>query len=447
MVPNALYILDAFAFGTFLLSYYWNCYRKGYRMDFWHAQLVIFCVVPYMLMLPFASNPLNALIVGQDFRGVAAATPTVFLMAMAGYFSLFAGGVLWNLRLGIGLRRAAGRVLDVVPRGSMMLMSSRELLIFLSAVCFSAQLGILSVYFSAEGFGFNLRAYTFENPGIRPFAQMAALSSMLVAAHGLARYLDRREKSVLAAAGLLILGLLFFGQRGNIIFTCLNVALCYIIQRRKTIGLFRTVVTGAAALMLILYLGSVREGDYSPTAFLTSLAFLIFFGNNLCDLRDFAWMYSHWDHQLWLGRTYLAGMMTFVPRSASSFREIWTFGVATGRTVGLDTETHPGLKPGQFGEAYFNFGLLGVIVFGIVMGIIVRRADLGAKSALRSDRPSIMRAFAYASLINVAACLNTSAALPGMYALVGLYLLAWFYLRARVLVFPRSSSSARSALS
>lgn len=443
---NTLYSLDALAFLTFLWSYYWTCYRKGYRIDIWHAQLLIFCVVPYMSMLPFANNPLNSLIVGQDFQAVVSATPFVFLFALAGYFSLFAGGALWNLHLGVGLRRTTARVLDVVPSGSMMLMSSRELLILLSGVCFAAQLAILAVYFSTQGFGFNLRAYTFENPSIRPVAQMAALSSMIVAAHCFARYLEKKEKSVLSAGILLIFGLLFFGQRGNIIFACLNVALCYVMMRRTTIGLFRAVAIGAGSVLLILYLGSVREGDYSPAAFVTSLVFLIFFGNNLCDLRDFAWMYSHWDHQLWLGRTYLAGLMTFVPRSASNFREIWTFGVATGRTVGLDTETHPGLKPGQFGEAYFNFGLLGVIIFGVLMGIIVRRADLGAKAALQPAPPSIMQAFAYASLINVAACLNTSAALPGMYALVALYLLAWLYLRARSLVLPRASSPSRSAV-
>ena len=445
--PTSLYLLDLLALLTFAVSYYRNCYRKGYRMDFWHAQLIIFCVVPYMLMFPLASNPLNALIVGNDFAGTVKATPVVFVLAMLGYFSLFAGGILWNFQLGAGLRRTAGRALDIVPRCSMMLMSSRQLLIAMTAVCVSAQLLILALYFNAEGFGFNLRAYTFTNPGIRPFSQIAALSSMVMAAHCLARYVQTKEKSVLACACLLILGLLFFGQRGNIIYACLNVALCYVIQRRDTISLFRILAGGTTAVLLIFYLGSVREGDYSPLAFLTSLAFLIFFGNNLCDLRDFAWLYSRWDHQLWLGRTYLAGFATFVPRGLSDFRTLWTFGVATGRTVGLDTDLHPGLKPGQFGEAYFNFGWLGVILFGVLMGIITRQADLGAKAAFRSREPSFMRSFAYSSLISVAACLNTSAAIPGMYALVGLYLLAWLYIKARLLVFPQQSLAMEGALS
>ncbi|WP_419805470.1 hypothetical protein [Terriglobus sp.] len=437
LVLNALYSLDIFAFGTFAVSYYRNCYRKGYRMDFWHAQLVIFCVVPYMLMLPFASNPLNALVVGRDFNGVVAATSVVFPMAMLGYFSLLLGGSLWRLQLGVGIRRTVARALDVVPRGSMLLMSSRELMIFLSAICFAAQLLLLGIYFSAEGFGFNLRSYTFTNPGIRPIAQIIALSSTIIAAHCLARYLERKERSILASACLLLLGLLFFGQRGNIIYAGLNGALCYVIQRRDTISLFRILVGGTFAVTLILYLGSVRDGEYSPLAFLASLAFLVFFGNNLCDLRDFAWIYSRWDHQLWMGKTYVAGLMTFLPRSVSEFRGEWTFGVATGRTVGLDTELHPGLKPGQFGEAFFNFGVPGIILFGLLMGILIWRADYGIKEAFRSRQPSLMRAFAYTSLISLAACLNTSAALPGLYALFGLFFLAWLYLRARVLVIPR----------
>ena len=442
---NEAYVVDCFGILVFLVSYYRSCYRKGYRLDLWHAHIFLFCVLPYMLLLPFGRSELNTVIVGQDFAGIVEILPRVFLVAMAGYLAIFVGGSLWSLRLGAGVRRAVSRVLDVGPQCSTMLMSSCGILVCLSLVCIAAQLAILCIYFASNGFGFNLRAYTFENPGIRPFSQLASLCSMVVVSHCTARYLDTKERVLLVCAFLLTFGLLFFGQRGNLVFAYLNLAVCYIVQRRNTISLLRIGSLGVGLLMLIFYLGNVREGLYSLGEFFTSLAFLALYGNNICDLRDFAWIYSHWNHEFWVGKTYLAGLATFLPRSISDFRGTWSFGVATDWTVGLDTELHPGLKPGEFGEIFFNFGLFGVIVAGLLIGILVRRADISAKYAFRSSRPSMRKAFASTMLISVALCLNTSLDFPFFYALCIMYALGWLGLRARAMTARQSLVRGRSA--
>ena len=62
-------------------------------------------------------------------------------------------------------------------------------------------------------------------------------------------------------------------------------------------------------------------------------------------------------------------------------------------TAGIDPTNHPGLRPGYFGEAYFNFGLLGVLAVGLILGIFGRLADTEAKRALTAKRPSIAKAF------------------------------------------------------
>src|SRR5262249_52244436 len=167
---TALYWIDVIAIGHFLISYYRNCYRKGYRIDFWHAQLFLCCVLPNMLMLPFAGSEVNAITVGSDLPGLIDALPTVFLITLLGYVGILAGGGVWRLQAGLGLRKTAIKILDVVPRCSMMLMSSRNVLVFQSLVCVVLQLSILSYYFSKNGFGFNLRTFTFENPALRPVA-------------------------------------------------------------------------------------------------------------------------------------------------------------------------------------------------------------------------------------------------------------------------------------
>jgi len=428
---SAVYALSTAGVATFGISYYRNCYRLGYRIDLWHSHLFLFCVFPYMLMLPFARSGLNEIIVGPDLRSVVAAVPHVFLMAMAGYFAALCGGGLWSLRLGAGIRATAGAILNKGPRYSEMLMSSASLLISLSVLCVVAQLALVAIYFSSSGFGFNLRAYTFENPSIRPISQIIALCSMVVISHSVARYLETKETLLLLSALLLTFGLLFFGQRGNLIFAYMNVAICYLIYRRSNISLFRVGILTFGIVGLIFYLGNVRQGIYSLSEFFASLVFLAFYGNNFCDLRDFAWIYSHWNHELWMGKTYLAGLATFLPRSVSGFRGIWSFGVATDWTVGLDTELHPGLKPGEFGEAFFNFGLPGVVIAGLLIGILVRRADRVAKQSLSGERPSMIRAFASTMLITLALCINTSLGIPALYALIGMYVAGGLWIRMR----------------
>jgi len=263
------------------------------------------------------------------------------------------------------------------------------------------------------------------------------MTTVVVASHCLARYIETKEKVLLVCTILLSLGLTFFGQRTNIALIYINVVLCYVVGLRDRISLFKILAGFGGLVALGLYLGNVRDGEYSISAFFASLAFLALYGNTFCDLRDFAWIYAHWNHQLWWGKTYLAGLAAFVPRGISDFRATWSFGIATDWTVGLDTELHPGLKPGLFGESFFNFGWLGAIATGIIFGFILRRVDMDTKAGMSNARPSMMRAFSSTMLLAAANCFNTSLELPTIYSLCGIYLLAWLSLRARALVHPK----------
>jgi len=192
------------------------------------------------------------------------------------------------------------------------------------------------------------------------------------------------------------------------------------------------VVCWATAILIVaFYIGNVRAGDYSPGGLAGSLFFLFFYGNNFSDLRDFGWVYSAWDHRFWAGKTYLAALFAFVPRFASQFRDTWGLGVATASTVGFDPQVHPGLRPGAFGEGFFNFGLIGVIAVGLMLGIVWRRVDIDVKRALADPSPSMMRAFASSTLLGISGSLAVSAGFSSLYVLAGVYLLAWFCLSAQ----------------
>jgi oligosaccharide repeat unit polymerase len=437
---NFLYVLDAIAILLFAIAYYRKCYRQGYRLDFWYMQLFLLCIFPNMLMLPFAKSDLNLLVLGGDLNAVVAVLPTVFLIAMAGYLAMLAGGGLWRLQLGVGMRSAASKVLDIIPRSSLMLMSSRGVLVFQSVLCLALQFAILAVYFSQNGLAFDLRSYTFENPTIRPIALIISNYSIIIASHCLARYIDKKEKILLACTLLLTFGLVFFGARGNLLSIYLNILICYVVMRRRSISLFRVVCLACVVMAAMFYIGNARGGDYSVSGLLGSLFFLIFYGNNFSDLRDFAWVYSSWNHVFWGGKTYLAALLAFIPRFASEFRDTWGLGVATASTVGFDPQVHPGLRPGAFGEGFFNFGLLGVIAVGLLLGIVLRYVDTQVKQSLAAPDPSMMQAFAATMLLGVSGAFAVSAGFSGVYVLAGVYLFSWLCIAVQRIFTPHENS-------
>lgn len=434
---NALYAIDFVLIVLFALSYYFRGYRHGYRIDFWYAQLFLLCVFPNMILLPFARNQMNAIVLGKDMDAVVYVLPAVFLITLVGYFAVLAGGGLWRLRMGMGARNVAAKALDIVPRCSLMLMSSCGVLVFQAVLCFALQFMILALYFSQSGFAFDLRGYTFANPALRPVALLISNYSVIIASHCLARYIDKKERILLACTLLLTFGLVFFGARGNLISIYLSVLICYVVKLRKRISLFRVIVVGAFILIFAFYLGNARSGDYSLSGLFGSLIFLVFYGNNFSDLRDFAWVYSAWNHIFWTGKTYLAAVLAFVPRFASQFRDTWSLGVVTASAVGFDPQVHPGLRPGAFGESYFNFGLFGVVMVGLILGIVTRRVDVDVKNAFLLPSPSMMKAFASTMLLGIAGTIAVSAGFSGVYVLALVYLFSWLCLSVRRMFSPR----------
>ena len=290
------------------------------------------------------------------------------------------------------------------------------------------QLMILAFYFSQNGLAFDLRSYTFENPTIRPIALVISTYSVILASHCLARYIDKKEKILLACTLTLTVGLVFFGARSNLLSIYLNILICYVIKLRRRISMLRLLCMGTGLMAVTFYMGSARAGVFSVSGFLGSLFFLLFYGNNFSDLRDFAWVYSAWDHVFWGGKTYLAALLAFIPRFASRFRDTWGLGVATASAVGFDPEVHPGLRPGAFGEGFFNFGLFGVIAVGLLLGIVLRRVDTEVKQSLASPEPSMMKAFSSTMLLGISGALAVSAGFSSLYVLAAVYLFSWICL-------------------
>src|SRR5260370_33220678 len=101
------------------------------------------CVLPNFVLLPFARRELNGLVLGADLTAVINVLPNVFLLTLLGYFALLTGRHLWRFTLGLGLRNAMIRVLDIVPQCSIMIMSSTSVLVSQSWLFLSLHLLVL----------------------------------------------------------------------------------------------------------------------------------------------------------------------------------------------------------------------------------------------------------------------------------------------------------------
>ena len=412
----------------FCWSYYWTCYRKGYTMDLWHFGLLNTLVVIHV-MLPFSRGNLNAIALGPAgwLRAQSFITEAYFISAL-GYAGILLGGFLWRVNLGIHTRKSVARLFELPAKGPMILLQSKELLMAQGSVALLLLLGVLFYYFSLSGFGFNLRGLLLVNPGFRPIAQFTAFYSVLIGSLCLARWSVRKERSLLLISSGILVGLLFFGERGNLVgLVSLTVLTGFLkLGRRLKPIWFLLGISGVLVGMVMM--SSLRESNFSLENTGARFAMEVFYGNSFSDTRDFALVLSYWDGHYFYGLTYLAGLLAFIPRALSDFRDTWSLGVVTATMAGYSKTEHPGLRPGSFGEAFLNFGLPGVLLVGVIAGAAGRFVDLRMKQALALLPPRSLKVFSYSILGAFIGPLQISSGASAAYSVLMVFMFSWCFL-------------------
>ncbi|MEO7030703.1 MAG: hypothetical protein ABI147_15005 [Acidobacteriaceae bacterium] len=414
----------------FLWSYYWTCYSKGYKIDVWHFGLGVNLFVIHW-MLPFSRSNLNMFVLGPVlWHHAAPFVDEAYFISAAGYAAILLGGSLWRVRLGWGLRRAFSRAVELPARGVLIIVRSRRLVIVHCLIGITLMGIALAIYFSISGFGFNLRGLLLVFPALRALAQFAAFYSILAGGYAFARYAMYREREMLLLTLIIAVGFIFYGERSNIIVLFSTVALVTLIRLRRRARLLYLAAAILATLFAVMLLDALRNPHFSLGNVLTSFGFSIFYGNSFSDTRDFAIILSYWDGHLMLGKTYLAGLIAFIPRFVSSFRDTWAIGVVTARLAGFSPLEHPGLRVGLFGEAFLNFGMAGVILVGLFSGMVVRLIDLRVKQSLAELPRSGVRVYAYFILAYWTAAAQNSSAASSFYTVLVFIGVSWVMIRA-----------------
>lgn len=428
-------IVAVFFIVHFCLSYYRNCYRKGYRIDYWHLALFQVLLVT-SIMLPFNRSPLNVIAYGPVL--LKHALPFVdeaFLISALGYGCFILGGNLWRVRLNLGLREKYSDLLNQPVRAAVLLLRSPRLLIVVGLFSFLVMAVMIAIYFALDGFGLNVGSLLIVHTELRPAGQFGAFVGITIGSLALGRYEIRRERSMLLL-GLILGGALFFyGSRSFLLAIIQLPMLVWMIRLRTRLKLIYLIALIAGALVLSILLDALRHGS-SVTHALLSAGMLIAFGNSYSDTRDFALILSLWNRTFFLGRTYLAGVLAFIPRFLSPFRDRWSLGVVTATIAGFTPTEHPGLRIGSSGEAYMNFGIPAVVLLGIFAGSIAKLIDMRIKESIAHD-PRDVRVYGYFFLSAIVGALVNSVNFSALYTtLMVMFLSAALILFSRFIKIP-----------
>jgi hypothetical protein len=394
-------------------------------MDVWHFAL-LFNVFAIHIMLPFSRSDLNVLALGIGaLRRTQEHVNEAYFISAFGYLGILLGGSLWRVQLGVGLRGLFSKVIEIPARASLFLLESRRLLLAHGIVALSLLIGLLAYYFSVAGFGLNFRGLLLVSPALRPIAQFGTFYAILIASYCFARFIRYRERPMMYITVSIGIALLFFGSRSPLLgIFILAIVVSFITMRRK-LRISLLLLSIAAALGLAVLLDALRSPSFSLSAVAGGLILSIFYGNSFSDTRDFAVILSYWDGHYLLGKTYLAGLMAFVPRFLSSFRETWSVGVVTATMAGFSPLEHPGLRVGLFGEAFLNFGVIAVFAMGILMGTVTRLMDLRMKQSAASLPESGMRIYSYYIIATVLGAVTNSSNASSLYSIAFIFLASW----------------------
>jgi hypothetical protein len=365
----------------FLCAWIFSYRKSGWKIDLWYFTLFYHFFVQVMVMYPFNASAFNALAVGNQLLKLDDQIDHAFFITMLGYLFLWVGRALYNLMKKdfplFSLFRLLAPFSRLVERNIKNPQSLLPLLFF-------PLLFLIAILFLAgqEGLLWNPRALYLREDALRPLYNLThALFSIALTFLAL-RAIYYRKRSAFLLFTLFFLLSLLLGVRAVAIWGALTLILFAIFSKEGRFSFFKVGSASILLALLALYMDSVRTGQYDFATSLSSSLLNLFYGNHFSHTRDFAWVLSSWDETLIWGKSYLAALLSFLPRILSPFRQDWSISVYANSIVGIDSSLHAGIGLGTFGEVFLNFSYAGVALLGLVVGYILRAADVALKEAV-----------------------------------------------------------------
>ena len=380
------FIVNAILIIHFIYDWYKLYKRTGITLDFWTMSMSLIYLMPFLIMYPFSASYLNVMAVGENIILIQQNIEVCYLIFLIGYACMYLGRYLFDRYQNRTLIYTAFIKPFKLTLGRLFISSVSN--VYTSTIIFTVYLlALLAILAYAKSLGaVDVRGVFQADPQIRALYNFVLILSSVISLVLIARVFQYNKRLDKILLFLFFIATAFVGARAYLAQPIIYLFAFYVFFTMKgKINLLKVFGIGFFVLVIGTSLSLIRDGEFSIGKMAEGFGSSIFFGNSYSDLRDFAWVYGYWDKSLLFGKTYLAGFMSFVPSFLSDFRTQWAAGRFTAVTVGFDPLEHPGLRPGLFGESYFNFGVLGVVFLGTILGYAYRYIDYNIKLAAQNN--------------------------------------------------------------
>ncbi|MFE3894648.1 MULTISPECIES: O-antigen polymerase [unclassified Priestia] len=336
--------------------------------------------IPLVLMYPFAFSEKNKVATGVSaYNQYLNEINKVFIISLIGILFFVIGCYVASKT------KSEHHLLNNLSKAYYTFLNKKDLTLYFSCLILifllMFKLGFFQSYFGG-------RSFAMENTSLRPISNFFYSAGTVFLMLTLTLYYQEKSRLILIYIIFALTMALTSGTRGAVLNSImLFVFMYYNINAKDSsrADLFKLLAGGLFLLTAAMYLGDARQQQYNLFVAIANAGDKILYGNNFSDLRDFAWVTSYWNSELQYGKTIISGYLSFIPSSLFPLRSQWGLGVFTVTTIGYDTSIHPGLRPGIFGESYFNFGIIGVCVSGFLYGFIINMVNKYVQEIIHSS--------------------------------------------------------------
>lgn len=381
---------------------------KGIVLDLWGLNHLTSWLW-YFMIYPFADSFLNEVVVGQKaMSSIEKGLDTAFYVVCVGYIMLWVGKIFYDC---IHNPKDDGRLVEIERITYGVYSDKKSRIVF--AILFAPFI-LYTIYFGIFHFGSDIRMLLGVSPVLRPIMNMTMSIYPVIVTVLLLLYLQEQKKKWLYWGVGSILFSLFLSSRAVVFSTIVNAFVLFSIYQGRKISMLKVGGFGVLAIIGIFGLSFLRAGNISNFN-IYSMFYDLMYGNTFSDIRDFAWVIGSWDHNLLYGKTYMAGLLSFIPSAISDFRQEWAMGRFTLHTTGMYSEStfHGGLRCTIFGEPYFNFGIVGVMIIAFIYGYYTERINRNV--IFYSKRGLFLKASAASTLGRILGCMMISAGAFNIY--------------------------------
>lgn len=405
-----LLIVDAVFFIHFVFTWYRSYKHDGFKIDLWHVMVFKLFVLPFFILYPFNGSIYNFTSTGHHLFAYYKHIDIAFLITIVGYVCMYIGREAAKINTKRSLIEVFFAPLERLTENNIKNDVSYYTLMFIANA-----LIVFVIYIQLKyDVLFNPRSYFLKDSSLRPIYNVAVTIYPLFLMYAGVRFINSNTfKNRIIFIVQFVLAL-FLGTRSSLLEPLLILVILFYASKPKIFTVRNILLIASTFVVLTFFSVLLRLGSEAKNM---KIGKDFFHGNTYSDNRDFGWILAKWNGQYLHGRTYIAGAMSIVPRKFSRFREKWAFGIYTAKVIGYDYKYFAGLRLGFFGESFLNFGILGVMFLGLVLGFVLKKLDFFVKKTFMTlDDP--IKAFAGIFAWNFIMCLNVSINFGALYSLM-----------------------------